>query len=165
MNEAFTKPRLASLLDHFSVIEDPREQWRVAHPLPEVLLLVVGATIASCDDVDDVAAWGEAHLDFVRRFVPFYHGVPGGRWLNIRSRRNGPARRGAPIGGSRIPSTGSSTSPSRKTCRASEKAMAPRTWPSSGTSPSTSCETPRTSAPSNSDGKSPDGIPTTSTPC
>ena len=47
------KPRLASLLDHFSVIEDPRECWCVVHPLPEVLLLVVCATIASCDDFDD----------------------------------------------------------------------------------------------------------------
>lgn len=35
------KPRLKALLDHFSTIEDPREAWRVAHPLREVLLLVV----------------------------------------------------------------------------------------------------------------------------
>ncbi|MEA2906535.1 MAG: hypothetical protein QOI12_3922, partial [Alphaproteobacteria bacterium] len=40
------KPRLRALLDHFAVIEDPREPWRVAHPLPEVLLLVVCGTIA-----------------------------------------------------------------------------------------------------------------------
>ena len=32
------KPRLRSLLDHFSAVEDPREAWRVAHPLQEVLL-------------------------------------------------------------------------------------------------------------------------------
>ncbi len=90
MNEAFTKPRLGSLLDHFSVIEDPREQWRVAHPLPEVLLLVVSATIASCDDFDDIAAWGEAHLDFLRRFLPYHFGVPGERWLNILMNRIDP---------------------------------------------------------------------------
>jgi hypothetical protein len=35
------KSRLRALLDHFSIIEDWREPWRVAHPLPEVLLLVV----------------------------------------------------------------------------------------------------------------------------
>ena len=76
METAFAKPRLASLLDHFSVIEDPRVAWRVAHPLPEVLLLVVSATVASCDDFDDIAAWGEAHLDFLRRFMPYYFEVP-----------------------------------------------------------------------------------------
>jgi predicted transposase YbfD/YdcC len=87
MSTAFTKPRLRELLDHFSVIEDPRESWRVAHPLPEVLLLVVCATIASCDDFEDIAAWGEAHLGFLRRFLPFHHGVPCGRWLNILMNR------------------------------------------------------------------------------
>ena len=89
--EAFSaKSRLAILLEHFSVIEDPRECWRVAHPLPEVLLLVVCATIASCDDFDDIAAWGEAHLDFLRRLLPFHHGVPSGRWLNILMNRIDP---------------------------------------------------------------------------
>ena len=78
--DAFSeKPRLRSLLDHFSVIEDPREKWRVAHPLPEVLLLVVCASIASCDDFDDIAAWGKTHLSFLRRFRPYHHGVPGAR--------------------------------------------------------------------------------------
>jgi len=41
------KSRLGALLDHFSVIEDPRVAWRVAHPLPEVLLLVVFGTLAA----------------------------------------------------------------------------------------------------------------------
>src|SRR3954452_20041867 len=54
------KPRLRRLLDHFSAVTDPREQWRVAYPLPEVLLLVVCGTIASCDDYDDILDWGEA---------------------------------------------------------------------------------------------------------
>lgn len=84
------KPRLRSLLDHFAVIEDRREQWRVAHPLPEVLLLVVCASIASCDDFDDIAAWGETHLHFLRRFLPYHHGVPGARWLNILLNRLDP---------------------------------------------------------------------------
>lgn len=84
------KPRLRRLLDHFAEVSDPREAWRVAHPLPEVLLLVVCATIASCDDFDDIAAWGEAHLSFLRRFLPFHHGVPGERWLNILMNRLDP---------------------------------------------------------------------------
>ena len=51
------KPRLRRLLDHFSAVTDRREQWRVAYPLPEVLLLVVCGTIASCDDFDDIVDW------------------------------------------------------------------------------------------------------------
>lgn len=90
MQSLSDKPRLRSLLDHFAVIEDPREPWRVAHPLPEVLLLVVCASIASCDDFDDIAAWGETHIDFLRRFLPYHHGVPGARWLNILMNRLDP---------------------------------------------------------------------------
>ena len=41
------------------------------YPLHEVLLLVTCATIASCDDFDDIVAWGKHHLAFLRRFSPF----------------------------------------------------------------------------------------------
>ena len=84
------KPRLRLLLDHFAEVADPREAWRVAHPLPEVLLLVVCGSIASCDDFDDIAAWGKAHLDFLRRFLPYHHGTPCERWLNILMNRIDP---------------------------------------------------------------------------
>lgn len=84
------KPRLRALLDHFAVIEDPREPWRVAHPLSEVLLLVVCGTIADCDDYEGIAEWGKAHLAFLRRFLPYHHGVPGARWLTILMNRIDP---------------------------------------------------------------------------
>src|SRR5437016_4874727 len=85
------KSRLRALLDHFAVIDDPREQWRVGHPLPEVLLLVVCGTFADCDDYEGIAEWGEAHLTFLRRFLPYHHGVPGARWLTILMNRIDPA--------------------------------------------------------------------------
>jgi DDE_Tnp_1-associated len=84
------KSRLRALLEHFSVIEDPREAWRVAHPLPEILLLVVCGTIADCDDYDTIAAWGEQRLAFLRRFLPYHHGVPGARWLTLLMNRIDP---------------------------------------------------------------------------
>lgn len=84
------KSRLGALLEHLGAIEDPREPWRVAHPLPEVLLLVVCATIADNDDYDAIADWGEAHLAFLRRFLPYHHGVPGARWLTQLMNRINP---------------------------------------------------------------------------
>jgi predicted transposase YbfD/YdcC len=84
------KSRLRALLEHFSVIEDPRQPWKVAHPLPEVLLLVVCGTIADCDNYDHIAAWGEAHLPFLREMQPYHHGVPGGRWLTLLMNRINP---------------------------------------------------------------------------
>lgn len=89
-DEDMPRDRLALLLKHFSEIEDDREPHRVAYPLAEVLLLVTCATIAACDDFDDIAAWGEHHLSFLRRFAPFHHGVPCARWLRILLNRIDP---------------------------------------------------------------------------
>ncbi len=41
MEDFVVKPRLKSLLEHFSNLEDPRESWRVAYSLSEILFLVV----------------------------------------------------------------------------------------------------------------------------
>lgn len=90
MLETGEKPRLRLLLDHFALIEDDRETWRVAHPLPEVLLLVVCGTIAGGDDFEDIADWGEDNLAFLRRFLPYHHGVPGARWLSMLMNRIDP---------------------------------------------------------------------------
>ncbi len=59
---------VGALLAHFGKIEDPREPWRVAHPLPEVLLP---------DDYEGIADWGEAHLDFLRRLPALQSGRAG----------------------------------------------------------------------------------------
>ncbi len=85
------KSRLAALLDHFAAVEDPRDVRRISHRLDEILLLVVCGTIADCDDYEDIAAWGAAHLDFLRRHLPYEHGVPGERWLTILMNRINPA--------------------------------------------------------------------------
>lgn len=90
MLETSETPRLRLLLDHFALVEDDRETWRVAHPLPEVLLLVVCGTIAAGDDFEDIADWGADNLAFLRRFLPYYHGVPGSRWLRLLMNRIDP---------------------------------------------------------------------------
>jgi hypothetical protein len=50
--------RRPSLIDHFSALEDPRQAWKVVYPLPEVLLLVLGATLAGADDFVETQARG-----------------------------------------------------------------------------------------------------------
>jgi predicted transposase YbfD/YdcC len=84
------RARLGLLLQHFSELNDEREPWRVMYPLKEVLLLVTCATIASCDDFEDIAAWGKDHLDFLRRFSEFHHGIPCERWVRILVNRIDP---------------------------------------------------------------------------
>jgi predicted transposase YbfD/YdcC len=84
------KPRLQLLLDHFSAIADDRASWRVMYPLREVLFLVVCASICSCDDYEDVVDWGEARLDFLRRYLDFHWGIPCVDWLRTLMNRVDP---------------------------------------------------------------------------
>jgi predicted transposase YbfD/YdcC len=83
--------RLRLLLDHFSRIADKRSPESVAHRLDEILLLCVCATIADCDSFDAISDWGNAHLEFLRRFLPYEWGIPSGRWLTIMMNRIDPA--------------------------------------------------------------------------
>jgi predicted transposase YbfD/YdcC len=91
MDEGLGKARLRLLLDHFAVIDDPREPAKVRYPLAEVLLLVVAASIAGCDDYDEIAAWGESHVDFLRGFSEYHFGTPCEDWLRVVMNRIDPA--------------------------------------------------------------------------
>src|SRR5258707_9178574 len=81
LDEEAPRARLAVLLKHFSQLGDDREPWRVMYPLKEVMLLIVCATIAGCDDFEDICAWGRQRLDFLRTFSEFHHGIPCERLL------------------------------------------------------------------------------------
>ncbi len=70
------------ILDHFSALEDPRQAWKVIYPQPEILLLILSATIASAEDFVEIEEWGEEHLDFLRSFLPFRDGIPSHDALN-----------------------------------------------------------------------------------
>ena len=85
------RSRLPILLKDFAQIDDDREPCRIKYRLDEVLSLLTCATISSCDDFDDIVAWGHHHLDFLKGFAEFYHGIPFARWLRTLVNRMGPA--------------------------------------------------------------------------
>ena len=65
-----------ALLEYFSGIDDPRQAGKVLYPLPEVMLLVLCGEVSGADGFVEIARWGEMNLAFLRRFLPFAHGVP-----------------------------------------------------------------------------------------
>ena len=69
-------PLPAPLLDHFAALEDPRQRAKVLHPLPEILLLLLAATLAGADDFVEIGLWGMENLAFLRRLLAYRHGVP-----------------------------------------------------------------------------------------
>lgn len=65
-----------SLIERFAALSDPRQAAKVLYPLPEVLLLLLCATLSGADDFVEVELWGEENLAFLRRFLAFTHGIP-----------------------------------------------------------------------------------------
>jgi predicted transposase YbfD/YdcC len=70
------------LLDHFAVLEDPRQAAKVLYPLPEIILLLLCATLAGANDFVEIQLWGRQNLAFLRRFRPYRHGIPSHDTLN-----------------------------------------------------------------------------------
>lgn len=71
-----------AILDHCSALKDPRQSWKVVYPLPEIMLLILAATIAGADDFVEIEEWGNKHLDFLRKFLPYERGIPSHDALN-----------------------------------------------------------------------------------
>lgn len=63
-------------LEHFAELPDPRQLIKVIYPLDEVLLLSLLAVLAGAETFTDIARFGEAKLDLLRRFRPYRHGTP-----------------------------------------------------------------------------------------
>jgi hypothetical protein len=65
-----------ALLDHFSALRDPRQPGKVVYPLPEIMLLVLCATLAGAEDFVVVRHWGRKKLPFLRTMLPCGSGIP-----------------------------------------------------------------------------------------
>ena len=62
-------PASPSLIEHFSALEAPRQSWKVLHPLPEMLLVVLCGTLAGGEDFVEVRRWVAPHLDSLCRLL------------------------------------------------------------------------------------------------
>ena len=76
-----------SLIDYFSALEDPRQAWKVEYPLPEIMLLVLCATLAGAETFVETAQGGRTKLDFLRQLLPFKRGIPSHDALTTTARR------------------------------------------------------------------------------
>src|SRR3954452_18503267 len=56
------RPAGTALRDHFAALEDPRRAATVLQPLPEILPLLLGATVARSPCLVETEMWGEEHL-------------------------------------------------------------------------------------------------------
>ncbi len=67
---------ISHLLEGLRSIPDSRAQGQVLHPLGDVLLTALFATIADCDDFISMGIFAQTQLDWLRQYVPLIHGAP-----------------------------------------------------------------------------------------
>jgi len=62
-------------LEFFEEVPEPRQKAKVLYPLPELLLCCLVGVLCGAEGWVEVEEYGEAKLDFLRRFLPFEHGI------------------------------------------------------------------------------------------
>jgi predicted transposase YbfD/YdcC len=67
---------IESLVQHFSVVEDPRCQGKIEHRLIDILVIAVCAVIACAESWDDIALYGRSKLAWLRTFLDLPNGIP-----------------------------------------------------------------------------------------
>lgn len=70
------KWRLASLVDMFSGLEDPRVNRQRRHLLVDIVVSAVCAVIANADTWKDIALWARANQAWLKRFLKLPNGIP-----------------------------------------------------------------------------------------
>lgn len=60
----------------FAVIHDPRLDRPLRHPLAEIVVIAIAATVAGADSWSAIALWGQTKEPWLRTFLPLPHGIP-----------------------------------------------------------------------------------------
>lgn len=67
---------LSKLLEHISIIPDYRQQGKIDHKLMDILLLTVCAVIGGAEGWGEINDFGNAHLDWLKKYGDFENGIP-----------------------------------------------------------------------------------------
>lgn len=64
------------LIEHFEMLTDPRVERTKRYPLIEIILLIIAGTVSGCDGWKSLKDFGEAKLEWLRKFLPYKDGIP-----------------------------------------------------------------------------------------
>ncbi|MBC7776195.1 MAG: ISAs1 family transposase [Phycisphaerae bacterium] len=71
-----------SLIDSFAPLEDPRIDRKKLYPLMEIVFLSVCAVLSGFEEWDEVVDFGEEKLTWLRKYLPYVHGIPSHDTMN-----------------------------------------------------------------------------------
>jgi predicted transposase YbfD/YdcC len=63
-------------MEHFSKIKDPRVERTKLHQLIEIIIIAICAVISGAEGWEDIAAYGKAKQEWLKKFLDLEHGIP-----------------------------------------------------------------------------------------
>ena len=67
---------LERLIEHFSTLNDPRCEGKVAHRLTDIIVIAICAVIACAESWEDIALYGRSKEEWLRNFLALPNGIP-----------------------------------------------------------------------------------------
>ena len=64
------------LIECFETLPDPRVDRTKRYPLIEIVFLIIAGTVSGCDGWKSLKDFGEAKLNWLRKFLPYKDGIP-----------------------------------------------------------------------------------------
>ncbi len=65
-----------TLVDHFSILEDPRDPSKCRHQLIDLVVIAIAAVLCGANDLANIEAFGKAKIKWFRRFLDLENGIP-----------------------------------------------------------------------------------------
>ena len=67
---------MTEILKTIELIEDKRQEKKVRHKLPDVVVIVLFAKLANADDWQEVGIFAKSNEDFPRQYTELENGIP-----------------------------------------------------------------------------------------
>lgn len=67
---------IATIQEHFAIVEEPRVEYLVEHNLSEMIVIAICAVICGANDWVAIADWGQAKKDWLKQYLPLANGTP-----------------------------------------------------------------------------------------
>jgi predicted transposase YbfD/YdcC len=68
--------KISAFKELFASIPDERQEWKIKHKLIDILFIAVVATIADCDDWEDIEWFANKKKDWFHKYLELPNGIP-----------------------------------------------------------------------------------------
>jgi predicted transposase YbfD/YdcC len=71
-----TEEKVSRFIELFAAIPDERQEWKVKHKLLDIIFIAVVATIADCDDWEEIEWFAKEKEAWFRKYIELSNGIP-----------------------------------------------------------------------------------------